>query len=129
MEAKNLRVGNIVTTVKGTKHYGHPLRVEFTTDNNYDLDGPLNSINGYYEKEVIGIELTKKWLLDFGFEVKGAEPDFWEKENFSGSFFSGEFQLTWYELAPCKYVHQLQNLFFAITGEELELIDEPSTCG
>jgi len=73
------------------------------------------------------IPLTKEWLLKFGFEIN--------PENFNWNAGIGEnaimdFKLSlryteeigWFyksRCTPIKYVHQLQNLYFAITGEEL----------
>jgi hypothetical protein len=75
----------------------------------------------------VPIPLTKKWFLDFGFRMRltdafvlpiysnGISWDFiLEIEN---KFFVFD------NFAKIKYVHQLQNLFFAITGEELTIKD------
>ena len=74
------------------------------------------------------IELTKQWLLDFGFN-----------ESPNGCWHIGQnpitydwlFFLVWHdEFAfyrnahhPIKYVHQLQNLYFAINGQELMFLN------
>lgn len=75
------------------------------------------------------IALTKEWLIKFGFY----------KEFESGLFIipSSTLKLDYYDsdegymavvfgndLKLIKYVHQLQNLYFALTGEELTLKTE-----
>lgn len=66
------------------------------------------------------ITLTDEWLVKFGFEKDGqgfvnkiilyGENDF----RYNASFFE------YHSLISVKYVHQLQNLFFALLGEELK---------
>jgi hypothetical protein len=74
----------------------------------------------------IPIPLTEEWLLKFRFEDRGPQPDSDELGRFTkypiglwimdGSFITaGDFDVS------LKYVHQLQNLYFALTGEELKL--------
>jgi len=82
------------------------------------------------------IPLTEEWLLKFGF---GPSPfcvhgDFQKgyilvrKVN-NGDFKNKDLQWTcelntetdWVDLVKMPYVHQLQNLFFALTGEELTI--------
>lgn len=76
-----------------------------------------------------GVSLTEGWLLDFGFKLEevtmsGVKYYGWTKFSFlvdinkvRGSYFynwmGGNIEL--------KYVHQLQNLHFALTGSELTL--------
>lgn len=78
-------------------------------------------------QEINPIPLTEEWLLKFGFtlinKVDYITVDFaiyqkgdilWEdcgKAGFNDSWFDGS----------AEYVHQLQNLVFALTGEELEI--------
>ena len=82
------------------------------------------------------IPLTEEWLLKFGFKTRTTV-------NHSVQYFIGENPLTrdwlldilWlngYEYPfyrngffKIKYVHQLQNLFFALTAEELEIKQIP----
>ena len=71
------------------------------------------------------IQLTEKWLLKFGF-----------KKDWNGYFLGmlsfsktkhNEFMICVNDLPIqkiCKYVHQLQNLYFALTGEELTFKSE-----
>lgn len=77
-----------------------------------------------------GIEITKKWLLGFCFQVPRKKNDdliCYEKGNFRVIEDNGEFLITNCKslpncpYIPLLYVHQLQNLYFALTGEELTL--------
>jgi len=87
------------------------------------------SINGavsfYYDYEnLCPIPITEQWLIDFGFAFTMESGLF----NISGydvmltkngiDFYLGEYG-SWYK--NIEYVHQLQNLYFALTGEELQL--------
>lgn len=68
-------------------------------------------------KFVAGIPLTDKWLKKLGFEyVK--EHESWGNGKIGVFFIEGEVS---YNIARMKNVHQLQNLYFALTGEELEV--------
>ena len=72
------------------------------------------------------IPLTEEWLVKFGFKIEGKT---WGNTNYSKDF-SGIWLQDRGELYKCtisngnkhieiRYVHQLQNLYFALTGEEL----------
>jgi hypothetical protein len=121
MKANELRIGNLVWL------YCHhePVSVVqiFKEDNEYWLETDL------HEGEKLGIfepiPLTEEWLVKFGFERNGSQ--FWYKSydytidtrgnklvvhsDYASSIYGTE----------VKYVNQLQNLFFALTGEELIL--------
>ena len=86
---------------------------------------------GWNMEYIIPIPLTKEWLVKFGFDfsidtwyLKGVA--IWETEccDAKGNEEIGFF----YELRDVgmmdmniKYVHQLQNLYFALTGQELKI--------
>jgi hypothetical protein len=78
------------------------------------------------------IALTEDWLLKFGFKKKERLPFF--KITYLVNYsleINPDNGVVWLEcmtathsVNPCvniKYVHQLQNLYFALTGEELEI--------
>jgi len=73
--------------------------------------------------------LTEEWLLKFGFKYQKTYNNYAVK---AGDYFNSvkqdgeewiysndESNACCYELRSIKYVHQLQNLYFALTGEEL----------
>lgn len=116
---------------------------EMRIGNWYDENGATkqvnpNTIEAVWVAERIWckpIPLTEEWLLKFGFEIDG----FWAHKTKKispkkllgymngGNIFIcqiGEhirFQEVF--LCNCQYVHQLQNLYFALTSEELEILN------
>lgn len=69
------------------------------------------------------IPLTEEWLLRFGFEYLGMD-----KVKMCDSYKLNKFKLSlsnygnvYYGKTPIQYVHSIQNLYFALTGEELTL--------
>ena len=128
IDLTELRVGNLLTTIKGTKHYKSTFKVENIIYNNDNLDQSLTLLNGYEVNEVIPIPLTEEWLIKFGFEANksnylkysliknGFAIEFEVPEN--GDIEGGFLERIGVEMY---YVHQLQNLYHALTGEELEI--------
>lgn len=74
------------------------------------------------------IPITEEWLLKLGFEKDGYNVDktfYFEKDvirinNYEGYFLDNPNEIVGKRLF-IKYVHQLQNLYFALTQNELEL--------
>jgi hypothetical protein len=84
----------------------------------------VNFSNGY---NPCSIPLTEEWLVKFGFKLPAYS---WIGDKFHLSEWD-RYPLNWcvamnknnaIVVSKLKYVHQLQNLYFALTGEELELI-------
>lgn len=118
MGANELRIGNIVG-YKGTSEIAF---VELIHKNHFDCRDEFGEFtpNAKYEP----IPLTEEWLLKFGFkriEVEGY-PVFLNKI-FAIEFYEEESDVLFenISIAQIKYVHQLQNLYFALTGEELTI--------
>ncbi len=137
MKIEDLRIGNLVRV--NNKQF-HP-----------NLKGAILRVTGLYERSSNGVietsvnleygretysqfveyikpvALTEQWLLDLGFKVKR---EFYEKGKLSillanlkdylpnGRVYYNSWAIM--ESQP-KYVHQLQNLYFALTQEELIL--------
>jgi|DEB0MinimDraft_10_1074344.scaffolds.fasta_scaffold03054_9 hypothetical protein len=93
--------------------------------------GIMHNIHRYEEDSVVGIPLTEEWLEKFGFE-KVTDKDnvygrhfyrlnqvdiFWDLDD--GGWLPFGFNVS--NSVDFCYVHQLQNLYFALTGEELEI--------
>jgi hypothetical protein len=109
MKASELRIGNYVY------FEDELLKFDFEMGWNFDYIKP--------------IPLTEEWLLKFGFEKKYQTFEF-KGLNIDGTVvhFSFDKWCSEYDIencdfieipAECKYVHQLQNLYFALTNEEL----------
>ena len=86
-----------------------------------------------YSSIVNPIPLTEEWLLKFGFKL---DMEIFNWNATIGENEIGDFKLAlryserigWFFQSKCtvlKYVHQLQNLYFAICGEELVFSTEP----
>lgn len=77
-------------------------------------------IDPYDQKEISPIPITKQWLLDFGFEIRQTNGGFeeWKKEGFY--LLDGRVPLISRKFPSIEHIHQLQNLYFALTGEQLK---------
>ena len=118
MKAKELRIGNYVHHTDNWS-YRQPEQdfkdFDFKWDNsdfNAMLECTLNI------EDIEPIPLTEEWLLKFGYEVTFV--DFKHFYKLKDLYLDDKFQ-------PCdtfisydlQYVHQLQNLYFALTQKEL----------
>jgi hypothetical protein len=69
--------------------------------------------------KAVPILLTEEWLFRFGF--KHEIGDYYHKKDhyFGIKFLKGKFTFPSFWHVEIKYLHQLQNLYFALTQEEL----------
>ncbi len=139
MKASELRIGNLIGFNYGNRKTYSTI-TEITS-----IDVKLN--DGFAElSQLKPIPLTEKWLLRFGFESEGEGGSAYLKLNnlvhlcCFVDFESNLDYVKFYMLElmgdinehdetcgiPIKmqYVHQLQNLYFALTGEELKPKDD-----
>lgn len=138
MEAKNFRVGNLVMSNELACNC-EPNKILEIAGVGLDLDFNNGTTQNYVG--ISGIPLNKEWLNNFGFndeEYKQGYIGVEFKTNMILDFvlskpkFMGKWQdfyayeLGQHRFVPLKYVHQLQNLFFAITGTELTVKQEAS---
>jgi hypothetical protein len=112
MEAKELRIDNYVNHGKTYGgRYKNPTQI-----GRYDFED-----TGGYEP----IPLTEEWLVKFG--LKGRKDFVYNYNGFGvqirDGIFYGAFKdlgnVIYHSTVEVKSVHQLQNLYFALTGEEL----------
>ena len=112
MKASELRIGNYLVDreerlcrVQTLRPYWNESQIEATA-----IKGPQTSLPNK------PIPLTEEWLKKFGFKEKTHTFVFGnisiKQQTKSCFFYHTGFNL--------RYVHQLQNLFFALTGEELK---------
>jgi len=116
MRSNELRIGNWVqcAIIKiGSLKKGDFHQVEID-DFNYNLED-------YFRP----IPLTEEWLIKFGFVREGMLTMrldkftcYCEEDDYIDNFCLGHIEL--FDVVP-KYVHQLQNLYFALTGKELTI--------
>jgi hypothetical protein len=135
MKANELRIGNLI---KGIYHdYDDGIDEEIENETvckvaTLDVSGSVDyPIYVYSDGEIehFGdfepIPLTEEWLLNLGF-IKKNGYGFIKKDLAGNIFYSVEtkehFMFQYHDLRiKIKHVHQLQNLYFALTGEELTL--------
>lgn len=121
LEQKDLRVGNLADHLYAPDLFRHPggwmpniIKVQDIVD--------IEKFPDNYRP----IPLTEEWLIRFGFEE--VSKDTWHKESFfiefdiqAGFGFNIENNQGVHLLTGIEYVHELQNLYFALTGEELQI--------
>ena len=119
LKCTDLRIGNLVYS-KETNRFQ---KITGLTDENPFIDAVTFDYTNYDEIEALPI--TEEMLFNFGY---GKKHDIYYKNNsllrFIGNevFYSrGEIDDTEFQeyITSVKYVHQLQNLYFALTGREL----------
>ena len=131
MKATELRIGNlcyyrIIDSLDERK--------EWDEINTIDVED-ISAIQNIKTKEYTPIPITEEWLVRFGFKKHRSDfyimldtPDFHlnlmiSKDGFYPSieqtpeFASEDVQICY--LNKIEYVHQIQNLFFTLTGKEL----------
>lgn len=122
MKASELRIGNLAN------YKGEVIKIEgFSKTTFYYIVGDMlfSVINDIDKLEPI--QLTGEWLLKLGFEqYYDHENDIHSmKKHFfsfvSPSMISVNNQYLIFEENNIKYVHQIQNLYFALTSEELTI--------
>lgn len=119
MEAKKLRLGNIV---KGYNSFGELIFTVHSVDDDKIAIGGWSEITdgegsgrGYMGlKGIFEIDMTDEWAMKFGYEsMVEMASDFSSESKY-------RIEITAKDLENMK-VNEVQNLFFAITGKELEL--------
>lgn len=142
IKATQLRIGNIILPKEGTE--------EYVTVTDIDEDGRIGTTAFFYDgvgttgtvsEAARGIPLTPEWLEKCGFGKSQSDDDeqrdIWgiqvanntslyydpEEENkhwyLSYEWNNNHFQNDFW--ACPEFVHQLQNLFFALAGEEITI--------
>ena len=115
MNSKELRIGNLVKYVKEVDTFGGK-ETEIGCRDLEDTD--------FYEP----IKLTEEWLLKFGFEYVNLDMSIYKKNKINIIPYGDNIFKLWISTPIGTYTHdleitnvnQLQNLYFALTGEELQ---------
>lgn len=134
LQSKELRIGNYI--YEPNNENTNPFKVWSI----YNEDGN-DKLNGYPLSYCKPIPLTEEWLFKFGFK-RDLQLEELEGEGFGGDFKHyyfgnrstahfiricyherGKYTLSYRDasLIKPKHVHQIQNLYFALTGEELTM--------
>jgi hypothetical protein len=121
MKASELRIGNYVYANKKVREISHSDISEIVHE----------TIVPKYINEYKPIPLTEEWLVKFGFEKWEAKFNMGSSSQPMSGWVNGKFNLykSYQGITHeqhistnnliCKYVHQLQNLYFALIGKEL----------
>jgi hypothetical protein len=138
MKANELRIGNLVDL---GNRIAKVIEINHLTCVVVDLEETQDTIEDYERSK--SIPLTEKWLLKFGFRKNKDKRWMRGKSRYAIFYFeyyaTGEDNCMWRieyhdtdygrnEYKDCnqwgdriKYVHQLQNLYWSLTGEELTI--------
>lgn len=121
MKASELRIGSTYLSTK----FGVPVTLELADfDELYHRCDGAEIDDSVIESLIKPIPLTEEWLVKFGFET---DHICWFKDGITiGDYKDGFFYIpAGMSFAkrknPIESVHQLQNLVFALTGEELNV--------
>ena len=137
MKATELRLGNLFANIEDNSIY------KVTKINEDTIEGIcINNMGWIGEQhfhlieQVLPIKLTEEWLLKFGFEdVTGVDYILHIDVDFklilipADAFYpqidkADDIGWSSISLNKIEYIHQLQNLYFALTGEELTQVSE-----
>ncbi len=126
MKANELRIGNFVSTRFENKSFVVTgIRNQHTKDGDFELIF-LSNGKSFLPVHIEPIPLTEEWLLKFGFKQKKLDSYFdttkWSDGKNIITVNTDLFvtmESTFHKRA--EYVHTLQNLYFALTGEELTI--------
>jgi len=141
MVASELRIGNLVNrkylnpNPRNTGYEYEPAEITLIRENSCNIklkDGNKLDI-AFKHGSISPIAITERWLLDFDFEKEFNNTNSrWEYfisrhgSNVIIEPFNSQWIFIW-ELnfvgRPIDSVHQLQNLYFALTGQELTIKD------
>ena len=128
IEAKELRIGNLVNYEQKTHRI---IGINQTECESIWVNSKTH-LDVYTHKysQTEPIPITEEWLLKFGFTEYADYyiylHDF-QNQSIIVKFFAGSwvfyqgFLNDFNELTGVKYIHQLQNLYFALTGQQLEI--------
>ena len=133
MNANELRIGNYLqnNNIKypiriGTISSNDTIKLDFGICKNVFID--VMNLCAFQ-----GIKITQKWLNDFGFfiiETNDCVEAFKPNLRFSLQQINNCNQWFWCDgqtvITNFKYIHELQNLYFSLTGEELVVSDAVS---
>lgn len=131
MKPEELRIGNYLTLFENDILKIEQIKKDCDNYQGYAIyftNGDSSSL--VYDDSLKPIPLTEEWLIRFGFKYEGR--DYFAIE----TFLKEDFVITREQDSFCfpyedyvgndvdtyiKYAHQLQNLYFALTGKELTI--------
>ncbi len=117
LEAKDLRIGNLVINICNNEAVEVVIGV-------FEDEIYLSSNSSLKIEDLTPIPLTEEWLLKLGLVYNDERKSYGNETKLSVLKVCSSFVAEVYEDAAVKqvrYVHELQNLYHAITGNELEI--------
>jgi hypothetical protein len=117
MKNTEFRIGNLVYDFNVI----HPTEQYVTVAAIYEVGCTLRNDRGLYNvpyPKIKGVILTEEWLLKMGFEVNNGYYNQYRYKDRLIVIRDGKL-VDYGTSVILEYVHQLQNLYFALTGEEL----------
>jgi len=127
MEANELRIGNLVNSI-GYDFYEDHIFADGTYDEHLvDIETLMfleGKNPGYTSTGFKPINITEEWLVRLGFKDTGVAFEIETQKCLT--MFSYQSEKAFYVgikdlVLELEYIHQLQNLYFALTGEELTI--------
>jgi hypothetical protein len=124
MKTNELRIGNYLNGKQG-----RVIVTEIRTNNSVKIHDNTSSF--YVGICLTPIEITKEWLLKLGFEYSNFYNNYkikagqyynsvkYDYEDCEWCYNNDSSDAGCYYVTSIKYVHELQNLYFALNGEEL----------
>ena len=126
MKANELRIGNVIMFADyGGIVYRKISAIKF---NEFGFYSDIDGTNFEICKPVL---ITKEWLLKLGFEYNDYYKNYkiksgqyfnsvqYNDECFEWNYNNDNSDAECYYVTSVKYIHEIQNLYFALTGEEL----------
>jgi hypothetical protein len=120
IEANELRIGNLALTPRKVI-----VSIERIIDTSFCA---LNKGSIRWYSKLNPIPITEEWLVSFGFFINNYESDnfgttVYQFKNFAiyCNYSVNKWLVCYIDGVELESVHQLQNLYFALTGEELKL--------
>ncbi len=132
MKSAELRIGNYLKSEKTEDEYTEVVALESDLIMCEDEAGLLQR-----NEHLTPIKLTEEWLLKLGFVMELGELTLWHDDFLiTKSKHTSDIEVIAHQyefgaeplvLPHIKHVHQLQNLYFALCGEELTIKEEIGT--
>ena len=127
MKATDFRIGNLVS------YDNRVFEIDTLSEEMPTLNTIEFGIGVVGWKDIKPIKLTEQWLIDFGFSKSTAVDNLYVIQIEAGVLDLMPSDIIGYHvyiednwICRIEYVHQLQNLYFALTGKELELKNNKS---
>ena len=124
MEAKELRIGNYIHPLLDKKEVAE---ICYIGENDFGYER-LSDKEYFQGNSIKPIPLTEEWLVKFGFELED-EKIYYHLDSYEDIYITKtSYSFSIYNATHftnikqgIKHVHQLQNLYFALTNEELTI--------